>query len=55
MEIGVLVLTLEGFVGVVVLKIEPVAGGLLEAILDKLNDTIVRTGLWASFGSFRSL
>lgn len=49
---SLLVLGLKGFVGIVVLEVEPVACGLLEVVLDNFGCTTVRTGLWASFGSF---
>jgi hypothetical protein len=40
----ILVLCLEGFVGIVRLEIQPVAGRLLEIILGQMEHTCVRVG-----------
>lgn len=44
MKRSILVLCFEGFVGIVSLEVEPVAGGLLEIILGEKQHTCVRVG-----------
>ena len=44
MDNGVLILCLECFIGLVLLEVEPVAGRLLELVLNGRGVTCVRVG-----------